>query len=81
MDKNPTCIIIFKPNHFKKMNRLKEIIKKQGRTQKWVASQIDRSENTISLWCLNKIQPSLEDLFRISEILDVDVKELIISTK
>jgi putative transcriptional regulator len=61
------------------MNRLKEIIKNQGRTQKWIASQIDRSENTISLWCLNKIQPSIEDLYRIAELLNVDPRDLLVA--
>jgi putative transcriptional regulator len=63
------------------MNRLKEIIKKQGRTQKWISSQMGRSENTISLWCLNKIQPSLEDLYKIADLLNVNVKDLLIDNK
>ena len=59
------------------MNRLKEIIKNQGRTQKWIALKMNRSENTISLWSLNKVQPSLSDLFRIAELLDCEVSNLL----
>ena len=40
-----------------------------------------RSENTISLWCLNKIQPSLEDLYKIADLLNVNVKDLLIDNK
>ena len=60
------------------MNKIKETLKNQGRTQKWIASKIDRSENTISLWCLNKIQPSLEDLYHIAERLNCEVADLLV---
>ena len=60
------------------MNKIKETLKNQGRTQKWIASKIDRSENTISLWCLNKIQPSLEDLYHIAELLNCEVADLLV---
>ncbi|MCE8164936.1 helix-turn-helix domain-containing protein [Porphyromonas gingivalis] len=48
---------------------------------KWLAEQLGKSENTISKWCSNKVQPSLENLVEIAKILDVDVRELIVSTK
>ena len=50
-------------------------------TSKWLAEQLGKSENTISKWCSNKVQPSLEKLVEIAKILDVDVRELIVSTK
>lgn len=50
-------------------------------TSKWLAEQLGKSENTISKWCSNKVQPSLENLVEIAKILDVDVRELIVSTK
>lgn len=50
-------------------------------TSKWLAEQLGKSENTISKWCSNKVQPSLENLVEIAKILDVDVRELIMSTK
>ena len=46
-------------------------------TSKWLAEQLGKSENTISKWCSNKVQPSLENLVGIAKILDVDVRELI----
>jgi putative transcriptional regulator len=63
------------------MNNIKQILKDQGRTQKWMASKLERSENTISLWSLNKIQPSVEDLYKIAELLNVNVKDLLIDNK
>ena len=50
-------------------------------TSKWLAEQLGKSENTISKWCSNKVQPSLENLVGIAKILDVDVRKLIMSTK
>lgn len=45
----------------------------------WV--KIGKSENTVSRWCANKVQPSVAQLNEIATILDVDIKELINSTK
>ena len=50
-------------------------------TSKWLAEQLGKAENTISKWCSNKVQPSLENLVEIAKILDVDVKVLLVSTK
>lgn len=59
------------------LNKLKEILKAQGRSQKWLAEQLNKSENTLSLWVTNQVQPSLEDLFRVAELLNVEVSELL----
>lgn len=48
---------------------------------KWLAERLGKSENTISKWCSNKVQPSLENLVEIAKILDIDVRELIVPTK
>ncbi|ERJ64421.1 DNA-binding helix-turn-helix protein [Porphyromonas gingivalis F0569] len=50
-------------------------------TSKWLAERLGKSENTISKWCSNKVQPSLENLVEIAKILDIDVRELIVPTK
>nr|WP_288936175.1 helix-turn-helix transcriptional regulator [uncultured Allomuricauda sp.] len=64
-----------------KFNRIKEILVRQGVSQKDLASQLDKNEHTVSNWCINKSQPHLKDLFKIAEILEVDVRELLVSTK
>lgn len=63
------------------INRIKVVLVEQQRTSKWLAEQLGKSENTISKWCSNKVQPSLESLIEIARILDIDVRELIVPTK
>lgn len=53
----------------------------QGKTSRWLAEQIGKCENTVSRWCLNKVQPTLPQLTEIARVLDVDVRTLICSTK
>lgn len=65
----------------KAINRLKVVLVEQGKTNKWLAKELDKNETTISRWCTNEVQPSLETLIQISELLHIDVKELIISNK
>jgi transcriptional regulator with XRE-family HTH domain len=51
------------------------------RKNKWLANQLKKDESTISQWCNNKRQPSLENLLNISTILNVDIRDLLIYTK
>lgn len=50
------------------------------KTSKWLAEQLGKDPATISKWCTNTVQPSLETLTTISELLDVDIKDLLNST-
>lgn len=59
------------------MNRIKEGLEEQGRSQKWLAAQIGKSYNMVNAYVQNRQQPRLEVLFEIAKILDVDPKELI----
>lgn len=65
----------------RKINRLKVVLAEQNKTGKWLAEALGKNEATVSRWCTNEMQPSLETLVRIANALDVDVKELLISTK
>lgn len=65
----------------KDLNRLKVVLAEQKKTGKWLAEQLGKDTSTVSKWCSNKMQPSLEMLMRIAKILDVDIRELIITTK
>jgi putative transcriptional regulator len=65
----------------KAINRIKIVLVEQGRTNKWLAEKIGKNTTTVSRWCTNDMQPSLETLVQIAEILKVDVRELLISTK
>ena len=64
-----------------KINRIKVALVENGKTGKWLAEQVGKNEATVSRWCSNKMQPSLDTLVRISELLDIDVKDLIVSNK
>ena len=60
-----------------KINRLKIVLVEQGKTGKWLAGQLGKNEATVSRWCSNTSQPSLEMLMKIAEILEVNAKDLI----
>lgn len=63
------------------INKIKIALVEKQRTSKWLAKQLGKSENTVSRWCSNKVQPSLENLIEIAKILDIDIHKLITSTK
>lgn len=63
------------------MNRIKAALADKQRSSKWLAEQIGKTEITISRWCSNKSQPSISQLTEIAKLLDIDVRELIVSTK
>lgn len=65
----------------KVINRIKIVLVEQGRTNKWLADKLEKSSTTVSRWCTNDMQPSLETLVQISEVLKVDVRELLVSNK
>ena len=65
----------------KTINRLKVVLVERQVTNKWLSEKMNLSTTTISRWCTNKTQPSLENLVEVARILIVDVKDLIISTK
>ena len=60
-----------------KINRLKIVLVEQGKTGKWLAEQLGKNEATVSRWCSNTTQPSLEMLMKIASILNVDARRLI----
>lgn len=60
-----------------KINRLKVVLVENGRTGKWLAEQVGKNEATVSRWCSNKMQPSLNTLVKIARLLNVDPRQLI----
>ncbi len=62
-------------------NRIKAVLAEKGKTNNWLAKQLDMNRTTVSKWCRNDMQPRMETLFMIAEALDIDVRELIVSTK
>lgn len=64
-----------------RINRLKIVLAEKEKTNKWLAEQLGKSDVTISRWCTNEVQPSMETFLEIARLLDVDIKELLNSTK
>lgn len=63
------------------INRLKVVLAEQKRTNKWLAEQLGKDPASVSKWYTNASQPSLETLVEIARSLNVDVKDLLWSTK
>jgi transcriptional regulator with XRE-family HTH domain len=63
------------------INRIKIVLVEQGRTNKWLADKLGKNATTVSRWCTNDMQPSLATLVQISNVLNVNVKDLLVSTK
>ena len=61
------------------MNRIKEVLEEKGIKQVWLAENLGKSYNMVNSYVQNRRQPSLEVLYRIAKILNVDVKDLIIN--
>lgn len=59
------------------LNRLKVILAEKKRTNKWLAEQLGCAPTTVSKWCTNSSQPSLESIEKIANLLDIDYTELI----
>ena len=63
------------------LNRLKIVLVEKKRTGKWLAEVLKKNEATISRWCTNESQPSIETLFEIAKVIDIDVKDLLVNSK
>ena len=62
----------------KEFNRIKIVLVTKKRTNKWLSEQLDKDPATVSKWCTNTAQPSLETLMKIAELLGVRVEELLV---
>ena len=60
------------------MNRIKEVLEEKGIKQSWLAEQLGKSYNMVNAYAQNRQQPRLEILYKIAEILGVNVKELLV---
>lgn len=73
--------VIFISKLLKQMNRIKEVLEEKGIKQTWLADKLGKSYNMVNAYVGNRRQPSLELLNQIAEILDVDVRVLLVSNK
>ena len=63
------------------INRIKIVLVEKKKTNKWLADQIGKDQCTVSKWCTNTTQPTLETLVEIARILEVDIRELLVPTE
>ncbi len=61
----------------RKINRIKTALVDKGKTNKWLAEQLGKDPATVSKWCTNVCQPSLETLMQIAKLLEVQVDDLL----
>lgn len=62
-------------------NRIKIVLVEKEKSAKWLAEQLDRDKSTVSRWCTNDMQPTIEMFYQIAEVLDIEVRELFVASK
>ncbi|MGG7033802.1 MAG: helix-turn-helix transcriptional regulator [Flavobacterium sp.] len=65
----------------KELNRIRIELAELNKKNKWLADKLGKNQATVSQWCNNVRQPSIETLFDIADVLDVNVRKLLVSTK
>lgn len=63
------------------LNRIKVVLVEKKRTSKWLAEQLGKSACSVSKWCQNTVQPDLQTLDKISRLLDVNIKDLLVDNR
>ena len=61
----------------RKFNRIKVILAEKEKSSKWLSEKVNKDKSTVSRWCTNDMQPSIETLFLIANILEVSPKDLL----
>lgn len=61
-------------------NRIKAVLAEKDISSKKLAKHLNKTESTVSRWCTNDVQPSVEVFYQIAEFLEVDIRELFVST-
>ena len=64
----------------KEVNRIKVVLAEKRRTSKWLAEQIGKNPATVSKWCTNTIQPSMDTLLDIANALEMNIQDLLLPT-
>lgn len=61
-------------------NRIKAVLAENNVSSKELAKHLDKTESTVSRWCTNDVQPSVEAFYLVAKFLEVDIRELFVST-
>ena len=62
-------------------NRIKAVLAEKGKTNIWLADELGKNKTTVSKWCTNDVQPTMETLFDIADALEVDARDLLAPSK
>ena len=62
-------------------NRIKIVLAEKEKSAKWLAEQLGKDKSTVSRWCTNDMQPTIETFYKIAEILDIEVRLLFVASK
>jgi putative transcriptional regulator len=65
----------------RKYNRIKTLLVEKDRSAKWLSEELGKDKSTVSRWCTNDMQPSIETFYEIAKLLDIDVRELFVPSK
>ena len=68
-------------NEYPHYNRIQAVLAEKDKTGTWLSAQLGRNIGPVSRWMTNKVQPSVEKIYDIAKHFDVDVKELLVSSK
>ena len=63
------------------INRIKVVLAEKNKTNKWLSERIGKDPATVSKWCTNTTQPDLQTLAKISDLLKVNIKDLLVNRK
>lgn len=69
-----------KIDNMAKVNRLKVVLVEKNKTSKWLAETLGKDPATVSKWCTNTSQPSIETFLEIARLLEVDIKDLLVES-
>lgn len=64
-----------------KFNKIKTVLVEKDKSAKWLAEKLKKDKSTVSRWCTNDMQPTIETFYQIAKLLDVDVRELFVASK
>ena len=67
-----------KSSNMEDINRIKLVLVEKKRTARWLSQQLDVNPSTVSKWCTNSSQPDVACLLKIADLLEVDIKELLV---
>ncbi len=62
-------------------NRIKIVLAEKEKSAKWLAEQLDKDKSTVSRWCTNDMQPSIDTFYEIAKVLNIEVRELFVPSK